>query len=574
MPLIRFLGSLKFAVALIAALAVLLTVSTVTESRFGTSFAQKLFYRAGWFDLFLALLGVNIFTSAALRWPFRRRHTGFLVTHAGILTLLAGSLLTRLFGVEGRMTLAEGEHSNRLVAEGHELLASTSGDVPAAFDFAPRAGAGRVFRPKGAGFGLRVHETLDAAAETLRIEEGAPGAAPNRAAEIVLSSETVGARESFWLIERDPANPASREAAIGPARVQLVAGPSAPRGPVLRIRRRGSDGVFEMPLADPPAAETPLLGGALTLARVRYLEHALVDDNRLVDAPERIPFNPAVELEVRDAAGRSERHTRFALFPDFPSLHGRTQDDRFGLEIELDAPLPETARGGPLLQIVAGDGGWSYRALSAKTGEVREGPLEAGRAVATGWMDFTLEAKSLFERAEVRRTVEPAPRASAEHGPAARISVERGGAASEPRWVLAAGPAVEFAGEPPVRVALRPKTFELPFLLTLEDFRKTDYPGTGKAASFESDVILHDSGAKAWFTRTIRMNEPLDHAGWRVFQSSYFQDLGAGEGSVFTIAKNPGIVLIYAGASTIFLGIVLLFYISPFSSEGPGRHAG
>jgi len=33
--------------------------------------------------------------------PWKRHHTGFLLTHLGIIVLLAGALIGRLYGVEG-----------------------------------------------------------------------------------------------------------------------------------------------------------------------------------------------------------------------------------------------------------------------------------------------------------------------------------------------------------------------------------------------------------------------------------------------------------------------------------------
>ena len=47
MKLIRILGSLSFAVFLIAALLVLLILSTTLESKYGIPFAQRVFYQDG-----------------------------------------------------------------------------------------------------------------------------------------------------------------------------------------------------------------------------------------------------------------------------------------------------------------------------------------------------------------------------------------------------------------------------------------------------------------------------------------------------------------------------------------------
>src|SRR3984893_5640526 len=54
-----------------------------------------------------------------LRW--RKHHVAFLITHLGIITLLTGSLIGRIWGVEGTITLFEGEPpTNRLLIDQHQ----------------------------------------------------------------------------------------------------------------------------------------------------------------------------------------------------------------------------------------------------------------------------------------------------------------------------------------------------------------------------------------------------------------------------------------------------------------------
>jgi cytochrome c biogenesis protein ResB len=92
--------------------------------------------------------------------------------------------------------------------------------------------------------------------------------------------------------------------------------------------------------------------------------------------------------------------------------------------------------------------------------------------------------------------------------------------------------------------------------------------GTTNPSSFESDVILYDEKEGVTIERTIKMNKPLDYKGYRVFQASYIQDEEVGEASVFSIAKNPGIYLIYGGAIIILMGVITLFYLHPFFNGG------
>ena len=119
---IKLFGSLAFALWLIGGLVVVLTASTLLESAQGTPFVQRFFYQAGWFDIFLALFGLNILCSALSRWPYKKYHTGFLVVHTGILMLLTGSLFSRYQGVDGQLPLFEGESGDRILLSGFELV--------------------------------------------------------------------------------------------------------------------------------------------------------------------------------------------------------------------------------------------------------------------------------------------------------------------------------------------------------------------------------------------------------------------------------------------------------------------
>jgi hypothetical protein len=58
------------------------------------------------------LLLANLLAAHALRFKVTWKRTGILILHAGLIVLLVGELLTGLFSVESRMTLAEGETAN------------------------------------------------------------------------------------------------------------------------------------------------------------------------------------------------------------------------------------------------------------------------------------------------------------------------------------------------------------------------------------------------------------------------------------------------------------------------------
>ena len=125
--IVKYLGSLHLAVTLLVILAALLSFATVLESRHGTEYIMRTVYRAFWFEIILIGIWTNIFFATVLRFPFRRNKIGFFLTHCGILAILLGSLMTRIEGQEGTITLAEGASSSILNLQGNALkLVDTS----------------------------------------------------------------------------------------------------------------------------------------------------------------------------------------------------------------------------------------------------------------------------------------------------------------------------------------------------------------------------------------------------------------------------------------------------------------
>ncbi len=111
------MSSIKLAVILLFAFAVLLGAATFYESGAGTEEAQRLIYKTLWFDFLLFILGLNVACAALSRFPWRKRQIGFAVTHMGILIILIGAVITRQFGLEGQLTLMEGERADHFLLD-------------------------------------------------------------------------------------------------------------------------------------------------------------------------------------------------------------------------------------------------------------------------------------------------------------------------------------------------------------------------------------------------------------------------------------------------------------------------
>lgn len=103
----RALASVKLAVLLISASAAVLAWATFVERSYGTQAVHFGIYGTWWFAVLVFGLGLNVLCAALIRFPWRKHQLGFVVTHAGILVLLAGCWLSWLGGIDAQMPIFE-----------------------------------------------------------------------------------------------------------------------------------------------------------------------------------------------------------------------------------------------------------------------------------------------------------------------------------------------------------------------------------------------------------------------------------------------------------------------------------
>ena len=118
----RFLASLKLAVITLSALAAALAYATVFERNHGTPAAQEYVYQTRGFAILLAFLGANILCAALIRFPWKKRQIGFVVTHAGLLLLLAGCWYAKLASDEGQVAISEGDVKDEVVRNDQPMV--------------------------------------------------------------------------------------------------------------------------------------------------------------------------------------------------------------------------------------------------------------------------------------------------------------------------------------------------------------------------------------------------------------------------------------------------------------------
>ena len=96
---------------------------------------------------------------------------------------------------------------------------------------------------------------------------------------------------------------------------------------------------------------------------------------------------------------------------------------------------------------------------------------------------------------------------------------------------------------------------ELPFCISLKEFRTEYYSGTSTPMDYVSTISIHDGSDTEG---TVSMNRIFKHKGYRFYQSGYDAD---GKGSTLYVSHDPiGIAVTYTGYLLLFLSMILFFF--------------
>jgi len=91
--------------------------ATFIENDYGTTTAQKVVYKAWWFELAIILFGVSILVNMFRYKLFKFNKLTVLVFHLAFLLVIVGSGITRYISYEGLMPIREGKTSNTILSE-------------------------------------------------------------------------------------------------------------------------------------------------------------------------------------------------------------------------------------------------------------------------------------------------------------------------------------------------------------------------------------------------------------------------------------------------------------------------
>lgn len=615
------LGSLQYAVCLLAVFALALFLGTWVEYRHDGTQAQELVYRAWWFLVLLVMLGVNILFAALKKWPWKRHQLGFLVTHLGLLTLVSGGLLNGLMGRQGTMHLVDSDSataalfglrsmdymSDRSVEVIQVKRAKEPGSIFRA-DLTSAALSGDLRIPGAKqdhllGILTRLahpwprNRTLDLSdgaqlemleLATARQQPFSAGAVGFPALRLQMVSAETGPLPPRWLAGHDP----YRAIRMGPGLIELLGQDCRPeqlaefsRPPV---SKSGSHGTLVLGLA----GRTQRFDVAALLAKGPVL---LPDSDWRLQVTQYLPnyqrrrdvraTDPALALEFSRG---SAPPLAFALSARRPgqlfSMHSNSTVNKLPTDLWLWLHpadfryADEDLRA--VLQFVADrEGKLHYRSFSSAGGKgfsfEGTGPVRDGKQRIWTGMNWRFQVVNYLPRATPRPMFAPATFAdSLEEGdapPALKCRLARGSAVTE-FWVGKTEGSflpVDLAGED-ILVAYHAAVLPLGFTVTLARAEQATDSGSARPASQTSYLYLNDpERGLHQQPRTITLNQPLYHRGYRIYQSAY-DSLGldaAGRPvgrAILTIRSDPGLYLKYAGSIMIALGIACMFYMRAY----------
>jgi hypothetical protein len=618
----KFFASLKLAVVLLAVLIVGAIAGTLYESTFDAKVARAYIYGAPWFNLWLILLATNLAVSALSRWPWRKHHVAFLVTHLGIITLLVGSLIGRVFGTEGTMTIFKGDPpSNRLLVDQHQFrVRDTDGVVKGyAAEFInhpPTAQRPWDLGKLASGAQLTLVGYAPALEGKLNPKPVQAGGAP--AVHFNIATAMMGQHLDTWLMTDEPAHATF---SMGLANIELKRGTApqssassnaptpgadaqptngevdveetifafakAPEEQIAKVTKGGSTGAkarlsppengnkgrvvisvggreAEFDVAQNLAKETPIEGTPFTLRIENYWPDFRIENGKPGSLSDQ-PNNPAVIVTLRGKA-----------VPAAPA----TKDPHGGSGAPEMPPANSDPAANRLTLYIADDGAITYELASRKAGK-SSGAIELNKPVPTGWADWQLTVDKTLPHAEHWMDFNPPAAAPATANPTelpdgVRVRIQQGSDAFE-QWVPS-GWQISIPTKPAeVQVAFGFKQIPLPIALELMEFEVQRNEGNDTPAGFKSTVRVSTADGQT-MTGQCWMNHPFSYPGqwWRTWTGLTFkmsqaswnpENLGQ---STIQILRDPGWSLKWVGSLLIVSGVFMLFYVKQFRRPSYG----
>ena len=126
------IGSMKFALIIIAAFIIFLVAGTLLEVQYGHIFSAYFIYDSFAFAFVIFLMLLSLLISMFTR-PFNKKFYGFFLIHTGLIILAIGALQSKFSATEGHLSLFPLDSSNVLEKNEFEIQVHQDGNDTAVF---------------------------------------------------------------------------------------------------------------------------------------------------------------------------------------------------------------------------------------------------------------------------------------------------------------------------------------------------------------------------------------------------------------------------------------------------------
>ena len=605
--IIHILGSLKIAMFLLFTIALAVAIATFAESNFDTAVARHYFYRAPWFSAWLIVLCINLACAALTRWPWQRKHLGFVITHMGIITLLIGAMVGRLNGFEAFITLHKGTPLKRLITQDTILTVQSARDggldrllFPVEIHPPSETSPRQISLPDTAlqlkvdGYSTQMMEIkqiipspspASPAGVALEFHSGMMG--QSIPIGLLLQPEDASTFDFFglakiqFLPKLPDANADKKKAPATLVETHVVLA-AAPDQPIVHSATNKPSG-YRLFLG----AENPPTSADVPVDQIKFIVVLRSPHGEDQSWPLSTVLNKTTTL--RDGSSKmvvAGFWADFAMREGKPvSLTNQPLNPAILVHLQIN-PAALTPPSRPTLTLApVGKDQIAYQIV--KQGKLTgQGTVKAGDSFPLGWADWQATVKTVEPQAEIRRDYAPAKSApeadkkddaNSPQGMALASSnlpgirarlVAPDGRTSEPRWIASGTSQVITLGNEVIRVGFGLKPIALPFSITLEKFEVPRDEGTTTPANFISSLRFDDPTMAAPRYDTAMMNTPAMHPGdfWRSllgwnykFSQAQWNPDDLDE-TTLQVLYDPGWPFKWTGSLMICLGIAVMFY--------------
>jgi hypothetical protein len=224
------------------------------------------------------------------------------------------------------------------------------------------------------------------------------------------------------------------------------------------------------------------------------------------------------------------------------------------------------------IHLVAAPGGPLRYGTKGESGPLTTGVVTVGQPLSLPLGAASVTIDRFVEHGLRQRVVKPTtPPAKEERRLAAvKVRLEEKGQKSDSAWLAFTDGRRFRLGPSPFQVSYRAPEVGLPFKVTLLRFNSDKYPGSNMPATYESFVRVDDpEGGTS--EHHISMNHPMHYRGYIFFQASFVE--GTPMMSIFSVARAPGLPLVYLGVTLIGAGVAWMFYLKPYLARRQAARA-